>query len=84
MKRAFLSHHLDLFILFCLSEMSSDFEDYDKPPAPPVRLTSTKYVSHLFVSFRVTKKLSLAVTLGTLAERTRQAVKTTSHRDMHP
>jgi len=24
-------------------EMSSDFEDYDKPPAPPVRLTSTKY-----------------------------------------
>lgn len=22
--------------------MSSDFEDYDKPPAPPVRLTSTK------------------------------------------
>jgi len=29
-------------LLFIL-EMSSDFEDYDKPPAPPVRLTSTKY-----------------------------------------
>ena len=25
-------------------KMSSDFEEYDKPPAPPVRLTSAKYV----------------------------------------
>jgi len=37
---SFLSHVTQLSVYL---EMSSDFEDYDKPPAPPVRLTSTKY-----------------------------------------
>jgi len=40
----FITLPVSTFILFCLLEMSSDFEEYDKPPAPPVRLTSTKYV----------------------------------------
>jgi len=53
--------------------MSSDFEDYDKPPAPPVRLTSTKYVSHLLVSFQVTKSSRSRSHLGTLAQRTQQS-----------
>ena len=29
----------------CIQAKMSDFEDTDKPPAPPVRLTSTRYVN---------------------------------------